>query len=165
MRACVLACSKIKLYVKVIYNLQRVYKHYMINRTNFRVDKETKGHLLFSSFFFFFLTENKTLQRKKWFALANKQEININFQALVSTMARYQDSWSFPGGASGKESACQFRRLRRCKFSPWSGRSPGGGNGNYSCILAWKIPWTEQPGRIQSMGSQRVEHNWGTNHK
>ena len=37
MRACVLACSKIKLYVKVIYNLQRVYKHYMINRTNFRV--------------------------------------------------------------------------------------------------------------------------------
>ena len=63
MHACVLACSKIKLYVKVIYNLQRVYKHYMINRTNFRVDKETKGHLLFSSFFFF-LTENKTLQRK-----------------------------------------------------------------------------------------------------
>ena len=54
MRACVLACSKIKLYVKVIYNLQRVYKHYMINRTNFRVDKETKGHILFSSIFFFF---------------------------------------------------------------------------------------------------------------
>jgi len=42
---------------------------------------------------------------------------------------------------------------------PGSGRSPAGGNGNYSCILAWKIPWTEQPGRIQSMGSQRVEHN------
>ena len=26
-------------------------------------------------------------------------------------------------------------------------------------ILAWKIPWTEEPGRLQSMGSQRVGHN------
>ena len=28
--------------------------------------------------------------------------------------------------------------------------------------LAWKIPWTEEPGRLQSMGSQRVGHNWET---
>ena len=29
----------------------------------------------------------------------------------------------------------------------------------HSSILAWKIPWTEEPGRLQSMGSQRVRHN------
>ena len=29
----------------------------------------------------------------------------------------------------------------------------------YSSTLAWKIPWTEEPGRLQSMGSQRVRHN------
>ena len=29
----------------------------------------------------------------------------------------------------------------------------------HSSILAWKIPWTEEPGRLQSVGSQRVEHN------
>ena len=29
----------------------------------------------------------------------------------------------------------------------------------YSSILAWKIPWTEEPGRLQSMGLQRVGHN------
>ena len=29
----------------------------------------------------------------------------------------------------------------------------------HSSILAWKIPWTEKPGRLQSMGSQRVRHN------
>ena len=29
----------------------------------------------------------------------------------------------------------------------------------HSSILAWKIPWTEKPGRLQSMGSQRVGHN------
>ena len=30
----------------------------------------------------------------------------------------------------------------------------------HSSILAWRIPWTEEPGRLQSMGLQRVRHNW-----
>ena len=30
---------------------------------------------------------------------------------------------------------------------------------SHSSILAWKIPWTEEPGGLQSVGSQRVEHN------
>ena len=33
------------------------------------------------------------------------------------------------------------------------------GMATYSSILAWKIPWTEKPGRLQSMGSQRIGHN------
>ena len=32
----------------------------------------------------------------------------------------------------------------------------------HSSILAWKIPWTEESGRLQSMGSQRVRHDWVT---
>jgi len=32
----------------------------------------------------------------------------------------------------------------------------------HSSILAWEIPWTEEPGRLQSMGSQRVGHNSAT---
>ena len=32
----------------------------------------------------------------------------------------------------------------------------------HSSTLAWKIPWTEEPGRLQSMGSLRVWHNWAT---
>ena len=32
----------------------------------------------------------------------------------------------------------------------------------HSSILAWKIPWMEEPGGLQSMGSQRVGHDWGT---
>ena len=32
----------------------------------------------------------------------------------------------------------------------------------HSSILAWKIPWMEEPGRLQSMGSQRVELGWAT---
>ena len=32
----------------------------------------------------------------------------------------------------------------------------------HSSTLAWRIPWTEEPGRLQSMGSQRVKHDWAT---
>ena len=32
----------------------------------------------------------------------------------------------------------------------------------HSSTLAWRIPWTEEPGRLQSMGSQRVGHDWAT---
>ena len=32
----------------------------------------------------------------------------------------------------------------------------------YSSILAWKIPWTEKPGRLQSRGSQRIGHDFAT---
>ena len=32
----------------------------------------------------------------------------------------------------------------------------------HSSTLAWKIPWTEEPGRLKSMGSQRVGHDWAT---
>ena len=42
---------------------------------------------------------------------------------------------------------------------PGSGRSPKGGNGNHSSILAWRIPWTEEPGRLQSIGSQTFGHD------
>ena len=34
----------------------------------------------------------------------------------------------------------------------------------HSRILAWKIPWTDERGGLQSMGSQRVEHDWATEH-
>ena len=36
------------------------------------------------------------------------------------------------------------------------------GSGNHSSTLAWKIPWMEKPGRLQSMGSLRVGHDWAT---
>ena len=34
----------------------------------------------------------------------------------------------------------------------------------HSRILAWKIPWTEEPGGLQDMESQRARHNWATEH-
>ena len=62
----------------------------------------------------------------------------------------------FPGGTSGKEPVCQCRRRkRRSRFSPWVGTIPWRqGMATHSSIVAWRIPWTEEPGRLQSMGLQ-----------
>ena len=43
---------------------------------------------------------------------------------------------------------------------PGSGRSPGGRHATHSSILARKILWTKKPSGLQSMGSQRVRHEW-----
>ena len=64
----------------------------------------------------------------------------------------------FPGGSDCKESSCNAGDLG---LIPGLGRSLGGGHGNpvqYSC-LDRESPWTEEPGGLQSMGLQRVEHD------
>ena len=54
-----------------------------------------------------------------------------------------------PRQHSGKEPACQCRSHRRCRFNPWVGKNPlEGCMPTHSSILAWKIPWTEEPGRL-----------------
>ena len=62
----------------------------------------------------------------------------------------------FSGGSDGKESACNAGDLGSV---PGLGRSRGGGHAIPSIILAWRIPWTEEPGGLQSLGSQRVKHD------
>ena len=43
--------------------------------------------------------------------------------------------------------------VRDVDLIPGLGRSPGGDHGNPSSVLAWRIPWIEEPGGLQSMGS------------
>ena len=61
----------------------------------------------------------------------------------------YYKEWCFPCSSVGKESACNTGDLGSISGS---GRSPGERNGNHSSIFVWRIPWTEEPGRLQSMG-------------
>ena len=63
---------------------------------------------------------------------------------------------SFPRGSDGKASAYKAGDPGSI---PGSGRSPGEEMAPHSSILAWKIPWTGEPGRLQSVGSQRVGHD------
>ena len=46
--------------------------------------------------------------------------------------------------------------VRDVGLIPGLGRFPGGRHATHSSILAWRVPWTEEPGRLQSMVSQRV---------
>ena len=74
-------------------------------------------------------------------------------------------TWSFPfWDAFSQKLSCLLSILNDvlCNAGdlgsiPRSGRSPRQGNGNHSSTLAWRIPWTEEPGRLQSMGSQELE--------
>ena len=66
----------------------------------------------------------------------------------------------FPGGSDGKESTCHVGD--KGSVPAW-GRSPGEGNGyplQYFCL---ENQWMERPGVLQSMGSQRIRHDWETN--
>ena len=55
-------------------------------------------------------------------------------------------------------------QCRRSSFNPWVRKIPLEEEmETHSSILAWKIPWTEEPGGLQSMGSQRVGNDWMTN--
>ena len=62
----------------------------------------------------------------------------------------------FPDSSVGKESTCNAGDLG---LTTRLGRSSQGGNGNpLRVFLPGEFPWTEEPGRLQSMGSQRVGH-------
>ena len=87
-------------------------------------------------------------------------KFHLNFIAviLLEHISPTPDlSVGFPGGLNGKESACQCRRQQVGSLA-WDDllekemATP-------SSILAWRIPWKEEPGGLQSMGSQRVGHN------
>ena len=68
----------------------------------------------------------------------------------------------FPGVSDGKESACKAGDV---VFISGLGRSPGGGHGNpLQVFLPGGSPWTEVPGGLQSMGSQRVGYECMTKH-
>ena len=66
----------------------------------------------------------------------------------------------FPGGSDCKGSACSAGDLGSILGS---GRFLKKGMATHSSNLAWRIPWTEEPGKLQLTGSERVRHDWTTN--
>ena len=62
----------------------------------------------------------------------------------------------FPCGSDGKESPAKQETLVRSLG--WKDALEKG-TPTHSSILAWRIPWTEEPDRLETMGSQRVRHD------
>ena len=80
--------------------------------------------------------------RNDWKQNQQSQKVIFKNSALLQ-----KDLWSSPVKYYAKFSK-PFRAPGEKEIAP------------HSSTLAWKIPWTEEPGRLQSMGSQRVEHDW-----
>ena len=71
----------------------------------------------------------------------------------------FPDGLGFPGGARGKEPACQCRRYETWVLFLGQEDSLEKGMAIHSSVRAWRIPWTEEPGGLQSIGLQRVGHD------
>ena len=85
-------------------------------------------------------------------------EVAIKMAHICQRLIIY---WGLPGSSNGKESACNAGDsglILRLGEEPLKK-----GMATHSSILAWRIPWTEEPGRLQTMGSQRVRHDGATN--
>ena len=75
---------------------------------------------------------------------------------LVRGMSYLVGYLGFPGGSDGKEFACNMGDLSSI---PGLEDPLEEEMATHSSILAWRIPLMERPGRLQSMGSQRVKHD------
>ena len=61
----------------------------------------------------------------------------------------------FPGGTEGKNQPANAGDLEDMDWIPGLARSPGAEMATHSSVLAWKIPWAEEPGGLQSTGSKK----------
>ena len=76
---------------------------------------------------------------------------------MIPNLGAFSAKVVFPGGSEGKASACNAGDLGSI---PGSVEDPLEKEmAAHSSTLAWKTPWTEKPGRLQSMGLQRVGHD------
>ena len=73
---------------------------------------------------------------------------------MLSCVKWYKDG--FPWLLSDKEYACNAGTTGDAGLIPGLERSLGRGQATCSSILAWRVPWTEEPGRLQSIELQRV---------
>ena len=75
---------------------------------------------------------------------------------ILKNTGGVRGSESFPGGSDGKASACN--RETWVQTLGWEDLLEKE-MAIHSSIIAWESPWTEEPGRLQSTGSQRVVHD------
>ena len=87
--------------------------------------------------------------------------VHISFQIRVCVRI-YAQEWSSRVAPVVKNPPPNARDMGGDGSIPGLGRSPGGGQGNPLQYSAWRIPWTEEPGGLQSMGSHRVGHDEAT---
>ena len=84
----------------------------------------------------------------------------LNSSKIILGFLRNHVHQGFPGGSDSKEPTCNAGDWVQ---SLGQEEPLEKGMATHSTILAWEIPWTEEPGGLQSIESQRVKHSWATN--
>ena len=81
-------------------------------------------------------------------------DVGFTTNSCITQGCLLENIWVFPDGSDDKEFPCSAGDLG---VIPGSERSPVKGNGYPASILAWRIPWTEEPGRLQSLGRKESD--------
>ena len=89
----------------------------------------------------------------------NQQEFALLGDLATSGNLFCSRYWAFPDGASGKEHACQCRRHETRVRSLGQKDPLEESMATHSSMLAWRIPWTEEPGGLQSRALQKVRYD------
>ena len=79
---------------------------------------------------------------------------------VIGVEPKHQCNGAYQVALLVKNPSASARDARDMGSIPGSGRSLEEGMAAHSHILAWRIPWTEELGRLQSVGSQGVGHDW-----
>ena len=89
----------------------------------------------------------------------NHYAVHLNLMkiSLCAVLCSVMSDSLQPHGAVLKNMLANAGDARDVVSIPGTGRSPGGGNGNHSSILAWKIPWTEEPSELQPVGCKELD--------
>ena len=91
--------------------------------------------------------------------------MRINSADLMHSMVIIVNNtvlWGFTAGASGEKPTCHAGDIEMQVQSLDQEDPPKEGMATHSNILAWRIPWTEEPGMLQSIGSHRVRQTEAT---
>ena len=87
------------------------------------------------------------------------KQCNMRLMVTSSSISCHHGSMGFPSGPAGKNLPATQELKETWVQSPAQEDPPEEGRGTHCSILAWRIPWTEEPDRQQSMGSRRVGHD------
>ena len=122
------------------------------------------------------LWSNKCWQFDLWFLWLFKTQF-VHLEVLGSVLPKpslkdfenhLTSSRDFLGGSDDRESDCNAGDVRDSGWIPVLGRSLFWKDpleeemATHSRILSWRIPWTEKPVRLKSVGSQRIRHDWSS---
>ena len=88
-----------------------------------------------------------------------KYILYLQLGSVPSIIMHCRGRSGLPWWLSGKESACNAGDTGDTGLILGLGSSPEEGMATHSSILAWRIPWTEKPGGLQPIESQRIRHN------